>query len=187
MLKRSFLATAVVISIGTLFAACSSSAPTASSPTTAAMGAPALSSATDMISDTTRMICSEEAEEDIAISVGVKPTKPLRPAWRNHEYSCVYKYPSGSMRLSVKQLADTKSTVRYFNGLVTSLGRRDALDGVGEGAFTTKKDSVVVRKDNKVLIVDVAGLPPRFGLPADVRANVAVSVAATIMGCWTGE
>jgi len=188
MLKRSFLFTVIVVVIGAVFGACSSSTPPASSsPTTAKMDAPALAAATDVVSATTRMICADEAERDIEVATGARTTKPLLATWRNHEYSCVYHYAAGSMRLSVKQLADTAATVRYFDDLVARLGPREKLDGVGQGAFTTSNDAVVVRKDNKVLVVDVAGLPPRFGVPADVRANVAVTVAATIMGCWTGE
>jgi hypothetical protein len=43
-----------------------------------------------------------------------------------------------------------------------------------------------VRKDNKVLVVDTRGLPARFGAPPADRGEVAVTVAATIMGCWVG-
>jgi len=188
MPKRSLAIVAALVSIGTAFGACGSSTPSVgSSPTTAKTAAPALAATTDVISDTTRMICADEAERDIAIATGVATTEPLQPTWRDHEYSCVYHYASGSMRLSVKQLSDSAATVRYFDRLVARLGARETLDGVGQGASTTKTGAVVVRKDDKVLVVDVAGLPARFGVPADVRANVAVTVAATIMGCWTGE
>jgi len=30
-------------------------------------------------------------------------------------------------------------------------------------------------------------LPAHFGAPPETRADVAVKVAATIMGCWTGD
>ena len=57
---------------------------------------------------------------------------------------------------------------------------------LGQGAFTTKNLSAVVRKDYKVLTVDISKLPAHFGVPPDSRADVALNTAATIMGCWTG-
>jgi hypothetical protein len=48
--------------------------------------------------------------------------------------------------------------------------------------FTTKDFSVVVRKDYKVLLIDISGLPARFGTPPASRGEV----AGTILDCWTG-
>ena len=42
-----------------------------------------------------------------------------------------------------------------------------------------------MRKDYKVLLVDVAALPDR-GIPDWGKAEVAQSIVTTIMGCWTG-
>jgi len=41
-------------------------------------------------------------------------------------------------------------------------------------------------EDCKVLLVDISGLPAQFGSPPYTRADIAVKVAPTIMGCWTG-
>jgi hypothetical protein len=60
------------------------------------------------------------------------------------------------------------------------------LEGIGATATTTANGSVVVQKDDDVLLVDVRKLPARFGVPSDTRANAAISIAATIIGCWTG-
>ncbi len=49
-----------------------------------------------------------------------------------------------------------------------------------------KDGSVVVRKDYKVLLIDVTKLPPQFGVPPASRGDVAINVAETIMGCWSG-
>ncbi len=140
----------------------------------------------DAISATTKLICSADAQHDIGASLGVTTTQPPVATWIDHEYACDYKYANGSMHLSVKQLANRAATDFYFAQLGTTLGRRLKLDGLGQGAFTTLNHSVVVSKDNKVLLVDVTKLPANFGIPADTRADVAISVAATIMGCWTG-
>ena len=72
-------------------------------------------------------------------------------------------------------------------GPTASLGRRPDAVSFGEGAFITTNGSVIVRKDFKVLDVDVSKLPMQFGVPPQDRANAALSVAATVMGCWTGS
>jgi hypothetical protein len=138
------------------------------------------------ISASTRMICADDAKDDLAATLGVDTIAPVTPTWRNHLYSCVYTYAHGSFTLSVEQLPDAASTTRYFTQTGVRLGRTTTLSGLGQGAFTTKDGSVVVAKDDKVLVIDVRRLPARFGVPTDTPANVAISIAATIMGCWTG-
>jgi hypothetical protein len=44
-----------------------------------------------------------------------------------------------------------------------------------------------VRKDFKVLHVDVSALPDRIGPQRHTRADAAFTVAAVIMSCWTGN
>jgi hypothetical protein len=44
----------------------------------------------------------------------------------------------------------------------------------------------VVRKDNKVLVVDVAKLPEKFGATSLSRTNASMSIATTLLGCWVG-
>lgn len=132
------------------------------------------------------MICAAEAQHDISVTLGTKNTQTSTPTWAHHRYACDYIYANGVMNLSVKQLSDATSTRHYFTSLAKLLVRRKTLSGLGQGAFTTASGNVVVSKDNKVLVVDVHALPSKFGVPPDTRGNVAISVAATIMGCWTG-
>ena len=135
-----------------------------------------------------RMVCAAEGKQEIAGSVGIDTTRPVAGQWRNHVYSCDYMYGSGrAMTLSVKELSNASETTAYFNMLGARLGRRRALQGLGQGAFQTRNGSTVVRKDYRVLLVDDSRLPAQFGKPSSPRADVALSVAATIMGCWTGE
>jgi hypothetical protein len=171
----------VVAALG--LSACASSSPTANAPSTST--APSRASTVSVISAATRMVCGADGQEDLSSTLGAKTTRPVVARWIDNEYSCVYGYAEGTMRLAVKQLPDEPTTRRYFETLVTRLGKRQALQGLGDGAFTTTNNSVVVRKDTKVLTVDVQNLPAKFGNPADTPANVAISVAATIMGCWT--
>lgn len=131
------------------------------------------------------MICASEAQTDIAKTLGVGTIRRVEADWKAPRYSCDYEYGDGAFTLAVEQLADPTAAAQYYASLATRLGRRTALTGLGEAATTTTGGAVIVRKDNSVLTVDPAQLPARFGKPPDTRANVAVSVAATIMGCWT--
>jgi hypothetical protein len=131
------------------------------------------------------MICSKEAQTDIATSLGVKATVS-KPTWVGHVYSCKYTYPTGVIALSVKELDNAAQTTAEYSADATKLGRRPDVVSFGQGAYITTNGSVIVRKDYKVLDIDVSGLPQNFGSPPQDRANVALSVAATVMSCWTG-
>jgi hypothetical protein len=133
-----------------------------------------------------KMICEAEVIDDLAGLFGLKPIAPVTPTWNDHVYACTYEYRGGNLTLSVKELVDRPATDEYFGSLAEQLGKSDDINGLGEGAFTTKDDSVVVRKDFKVLLVDISELPAEFGNPPDSSDNIALNVASVIMGCWTG-
>jgi hypothetical protein len=133
------------------------------------------------------MICADEAQADIAAMLGTHTTEPIAPTWADQTYSCRYAYRDGQLVLSVRELGDKAGTVRDFRAREQQLGRRKPLQHVGDDAFITGNDSVVVRKDFKVLAVDVTNLPQAFGSPPMSRADVALGVTAVIMGCWTGN
>src|SRR4029079_6650074 len=83
---------------GLALAGCGSSKP-ASTPTTSSTGHPPGAEP----SASSKMVCSEEAQGDIAASLGVKATVSA-PTWIDDVYSCKYAYPDGTMTLSVKEL-----------------------------------------------------------------------------------
>lgn len=134
-----------------------------------------------------KMICADEAQKDIYESAtGVKTIAPFKPTWVDHVYSCKYVYPNGAvMTLSVKELSTDAETTAYYNMLGEKLHKTDKQIGLPI-AFQAADGSVVARKDNKVLTIDVTKLPASFGVPAASRGDVAINVAATILGCWTG-
>jgi len=143
--------------------------------------------ATNVPSESAKMICSAEALRDINEVIGIKATIPKQPTWINHVYSCDYVYPDGSkMTLSVKEMSNPAETTAYFDSRAQKLGKVQELQGLAQGAFTTKDGSVVTRKDYKVMTVDVSHLPAKFGVPPDTRTNNAINAAFTIMNCWTG-
>jgi len=134
-----------------------------------------------------KMICAPETQTELAAVLGVHTTQPVVPTWTDHLYSCRYTYHNAFIVLSVKELSNKAQTDSYFTSLAHRLGQTQRPQAISRGAFFTTKDlSVVVRKDYKVLLVNISGLPAQFGAPPYTRADIAIKVAATIMGCWTG-
>jgi hypothetical protein len=135
-----------------------------------------------------KMICQADVRSELADTLGVKATSVSKPTWKDHVYSCTYTYPKGSFTLGVKELVDDKTTTAYFNLQQHNLGLKNKLFGLGQGAFVAKNDDVVVRKDWKVLVVDVTKVPKATGafIPTMVRSDVATNIASVIMSCWQG-
>jgi hypothetical protein len=133
------------------------------------------------------MVCEHKVHGEINQVLGVTATVSGQ-TWANHKYSCRYGYPNGSFELSVQELSSWSQTLRYFHGLGTQLGGHpQTLAGLGQGAFRTAGGDVVVRKDWKVLLVNVDGLPPQFGVPPTSATDVAYTVADVVLGCWAGD
>ena len=196
----SFLAAATL-----LVAACGGSSKPASSPTTAAgttANAPTTASgstvttvhvakpAGDQPSISAQMVCQKEAITDIYNeATGVQTIKTPTPSWdkSTHIFKCVYAYAGGAtMTLSVKEMSSAAETTAYFDNYASTLGKKQDLQGLGQGAFQVNNGSVVVRKDFKVLLVDITKLPKSFGVPAETPGDAAINVAEAILGCWTG-
>ncbi len=157
---------------------------TASGPTTSTTRAPLPAGAHP--SSISRQVCQREAVNDIDSALGVEASVST-PTWVDHRYACDYRYPSGTMALSVKELSSWGQTDAYFRSLAVQLGKSRSLQGLGQGAFQTANGSVVVRKDWKVLLVDIHALPAQFGVPATSSGDVAVTVGDVILGCWAGD
>jgi curli biogenesis system outer membrane secretion channel CsgG len=182
---KTVLATLLAVSF--LAAACgraSTSAPTTTAKATATTEAPQPAGANP--SEIAKMVCAAKAQAEIQRVLGVTAHVSV-PTWRDHRYTCRYEYPSGAFVLSVQELSSWTQTTSYYTSLGTSMGDTGKLGNLGQGAFTTSDGSVVVRKDWKVLLVDIAPLSKQFGNPPTSRADVAYTVAALILGCWEGD
>ncbi len=114
--------------------------------------------------------CQSDAQRELADALGVKGTV-VDPTWVDHRYSCNYVYKNGAFTLSVQELSSWAQTYTYFHEPRPPMGNVGQLDNLGQGAFQTTDGSVVVRKDWKVLLVNVADLPPSFGVPRDARTR----------------
>jgi hypothetical protein len=138
-----------------------------------------------------KMVCDPRAQQEIdkVIENNGKgpPAKVSTPTWVGHVYSCNYTYPNGYFTLSVKELSSWSQTYAYFDSLGKSSSGTQDLGNLGQGAFQLKNGNVVVRKDWKVLYVDISHLPAQFGEPPTSRADIAFTVADLILGCWAGD
>ncbi len=132
------------------------------------------------------MVCQRKAATEIRDALGEQATISA-PTWARHRYACTYRYPTGALTLSVQELSSWRQTYRYFDRLARSLHRTRSIFELGQGAFRVRNGSVVVRKDWKVLLVDVSRLPGRFGSPPSSASEVALAVAGVIMDCWHGD
>jgi hypothetical protein len=186
---RRFFAVSVSVAAVLALAGCGSSGSAKSSTTTGGQnGQPAAVTyppAGPNPSISAKMVCQTEAENDIADAIEVKTTSVSKPTWVDHVYSCTYNYAHGSITLSVKEVSSAAETTAYFNSLAKKYGKKQNINGLAQGAFIALNDDVVVRKDYKILLVDVHGISANFE-PAMPRVEVAENIASVIMSCWTG-
>ncbi len=132
-----------------------------------------------------RLVCGDEAARDIATALGVRTSQAPAPTWDNGVYRCRYVYPAGAITVSVKDLASPDAATTYLSSTMAATAGAVDLPGVGQAAFAMPDGSTVVRKDAQVMTVDVSGLPVTFGVPPHVRSIAAITVANTILDCWT--
>jgi hypothetical protein len=133
-----------------------------------------------------KMICAAEAQTELAAALQEHITTVTTPTWTDHVYRCTYNFPTGSFTLSVKELPTIDATVDYYNAEKAKHPQATLLD-LGQEGFVAKDATGIVRKDNKVLVVDVDKVPAQFGQPPQPRSGISAAIASVILGCWTGE
>jgi hypothetical protein len=189
-MRRSATAALALVLATVVLGACGSSAKTSAPSTTTPaelFSSPSYEKAKPTPSASARMVCQKEGQVEIAAALGVE-AHVATPTWnkQEHLYSCTYAYPNGKIVLSVKEMSSADETTAYFNGITKKFGTGNKLIGLGQGAWVLKNDDAVVRKDYKVLFVNVAGIPDRFS-PLMRRSDASISIASVIMGCWNGN
>jgi hypothetical protein len=160
----------------------------AASPSRADVVAPtgtAASARADAPAASSLMICADEAKDEISAVLGIQPSQPPAHTWSDHLYTCRYRFGDGTIVLSVKELADPPAAAAYYASRLAANPGRRPVPGLGQDAFAAPDGYTVVRKDTSVLQVDVTGLPDRFGPRRLAHADVGITVATIIMGCWT--
>jgi hypothetical protein len=128
------------------------------------------------------MVCDEAAVGNaVEFYTSEQLTAAPQPSYVDALYTCPYRLPSGTVTLSVKELADPAATTAWFDGLRARLGSVGKVY-LGEDGFQTPAGSIVVRKDDLVLLVDTTTFadlaPPRS------RSEVATNIAFIVMACW---
>ena len=132
------------------------------------------------------MVCGTEGQTELGATIKVPGLQVSTPTWVDHLYGCTYQYPTGSFSLSVKELPTIAETIDYFTSLKAKYTGTQQL-ALGQDGFTSTDGTSVVRKDNKVLTVDVSKLPAQFGTPPQNPVGNSQTIAVTLLGCWTGE
>ncbi len=154
---------------------------------TAAAGPVASRSAGAEPSSSARMICAPEARDDILANLGVTLRQDPVPVWSAPTFICTYNTSGGVLTLSVRELSSAKQTIAFFESARSAGVSPQPLNVLGDAAFATADGSVYVRKDFKVLRVDMTRMAAYFGRPPLSRAAAGIRVAQVIMGCWTGD
>jgi hypothetical protein len=190
-MRRPIAVTLVLAGTLALTACGSSGGGSAANPTTSTsvnqLSSPLWEKAKPTPSKSAQMVCQKEARNEIASSLGIKEQRVTPPVWvrAQHLYSCTYVYPKGSVTLLVKEMSSEAETTAYFDRLKKKYGANQEIQGLGQGAWVLKNNDLLVRKDYKVLLVDVTKIPATFA-QLMTPSDVAINVGNTIMGCWTG-
>jgi hypothetical protein len=186
MPRRSILP--IVLLAALVLAACGKSSGSGSPPPTSALklSSPSWETAKPNPSTSAKMICETEVRGEISQALGITETRVV-PTWNKttHLYSCAYVYPRGRIVLSVKEMSSERETTAYFDAVKKKYGTKNSIVGLAQGAWLLKNDDVVARKDYKVLLVDVQGIPRDF-VARLLPSGVATTIATVIMACWTG-
>jgi hypothetical protein len=133
------------------------------------------------------MICDADIKSKIREVLGLAGPPSTEWRWSNGVYTCDYDLPMGRMSLQVTVLAGVQQAGTMFDADRARTPGALPLRGLGERAFGTKDGTVLVLKDNQILVVDATRLPEEFGANGQRRTDLAYEVASDVMGCWTGD
>jgi hypothetical protein len=133
------------------------------------------------------MICDADIKSKVREALGLAGPPSTEWRWSDGVYTCDYHLPMGRMSLQVTVLAGAPQASTLFDADRGRTLGAQPLAGLGERAFGTDNGTVVVLKDNQVLVVDTTRLPEEFGANGQRRTDLAYEVASDVMGCWTGD
>jgi hypothetical protein len=178
---------AAVVALAVLLAGCGGQASAPSAPQAGPSLGPAVVTALpDTPSPQAEMVCAPEAQQDIQDLIGVVPTAVGPIQYANHTSTCRYAYPNGAFTLVVQDLPNDITTTKTYEALAGKLGKIDSIDLPDAQAFTTNDGSIVLRRDTKVMLVDVTQLPGTFGSPPSPRGDAARLIMKAVLNCWVG-
>jgi hypothetical protein len=135
-----------------------------------------------MAGDPANEVCSTDTRTNVAnqLTVGhISGVPAMTKAGTNT--TCTYQLSNGSMRMIVDELASNAAAEARFDALRRQPGKHTAVPNLGTAAFTGPDGTTVTIKDNKVLTVDTASLPP-----GNDKTQISQSLSFEILSCWTG-
>ncbi len=137
-----------------------------------------------------RMICSDEIRDAVKRAFHLTTAPATTHTWErsSRTFGCTYAVPDGALRLSVQDALDPGTGRRHFDDLQGSLAgatRIRGLESFGLPSFETRGGDVVFLRDGKTLRVDATTLPATALPPGTRREDVAYTVAAAVVACWT--
>jgi hypothetical protein len=141
-------------------------------------------------SEAAAMICTDETRDAVVRTFDLAQPPASTDDWSSADrvYSCTYDLPAGDLDLTVQDGTDQVSGTTYFAEARARFDKASAIGGIesfGFPAFETENGNVVFLKDGKTLRVDASSLRASE-LPAGFsRPELAYSVAAAIIACWT--
>ncbi len=133
------------------------------------------------------MVCGDEVRGDIAEVLKLRARPAVSSTWQNQVYTCTYRLPMGPLVMTVKESADGRAALSYYQAYRQLIGSTVDVAGLGEHAYRTPAGNVGLVKDNVTLAVDATRLPVRFGAEGQKRTDLADELASVILGCWTGD
>jgi hypothetical protein len=133
------------------------------------------------------MICDADIKSKVGEALGLAGPPSTEWHWSNGVYACDYDLPMGRMSLQVTVLAGARQARTLFDADRARTPEARPLVGLGERAFGTEDGTVLVLKDNQLLVVDTTRLPQEFGANGQRRTDLAYEVASDVLGCWTGH
>ena len=141
----------------------------------------------DVPSPQAEMVCQPEAQQDIQDLIGVVPTAVgPDPVRQPHLDVPLRLRRTARSPSSCEDLPNDITTTRTYEALAGKLGRVEKIDLPDAEAYTTNDGSIVLRRDTKVMLVDVTQLPGTFGNPPSPRGDAARLIMKAVLNCWVG-
>lgn len=134
------------------------------------------------------MVCEPEIRDRIAQILALPVPPQPESTWSQGLFSCVYRLPAGTLRLSVQESADPASARAHFDALKQRIGPTADIEGLanlGLPAYQSATGTVVFLKDSFTLTADATGLPEPVGPHQITRAALAYQVATDVLACWS--
>ena len=139
-------------------------------------------------SEAAAMICTDEIAEAVRRSFDLEAVPERHDTWEAPHYQCDYHVGGSRLHVSVHDAEDAAAGRAYFRdtrGEVPGVATIKGVKSFGFPAFESPDGLVGMMKDGKTLLFDAQEVPAGDLPRGFTRTEVAYSVAAAVMGCWT--